>query len=237
MYERRSWLLVGFLGLLAVGCSKETTSSSNIKTPGIAALMDVYADTDTTATVHVELRVGGSSSNTYVGLDNGDQLIATAGDQTKTLTTTDDVGVYEAKFTGVTAETAFNVVFERPHDTTASNNSGTLPPPFALDKPTDGLSRKDDALEVTWSPGSDDDMALHFDGDCIFPDKKNPPDDSGSFTLPKGSLDSTGGDMPEECKVTLKAQRSRSGTADDQFDDESYFSLHQRRSTSFVSAP
>jgi len=238
MSDNRALVAFGLLSLLVVGCSKETTSSSNIKTGGIAALIDVYADTDTTAKVHVELRVGGSSSNTYIGLDNGDQLIATADDQTKTLTTTDDVGVYEASFSGVGAESAFSVVLDPPHDTTAPDNSGTLPPPFTLDKPRDDLSRKNDELEVTWSPsGSDDGMDFKFDGDCIFPATKSPLHDSGSLTLAKGTLESTGGDMPKACKLSLDAQRSRSGSADSAFDSESYFRLHQRRSTSFVSAP
>jgi len=238
MYERSSLLVFGFLGMLAMGCSKETTSSRNIRTNGIAALIDVYADTDTTATVHVELRVGGSSSNVYIGLDDGDQLTATAGDQKKTLTTTDEVGVYEANFSGVGAETAFGVVLDRPRDTSAPANSGTLPPPFTLDKPTDDLSRKDDELEVTWSPsGTEDGMDFEFDGPCIFSLKTSPPDDSGSFILAKDTLDSTDDDKPERCKIKLNAQRSRSGSADGEFDNESYFRLHQRRSTTFVSAP
>jgi len=239
MLERRSVMVVaGLVGLLAVGCSKETTSSRNIKTGGIAALTDVYADTDTTATIHVELRVGGSSSNTYINLEDGDELIATAGDQTKTLSMTDEPGKFEAKFTGVGADTVFSLVLERPHDTTASENSGTLPAPFTLDKPTDDLSRKNDELEVTWAPsGTDDAMEFDFDGDCIFPRPPERPSDSGSFTLAKGELDSTGGDKPEACRLTLDAQRSRSGTADSAFDSESWFRLHQRRSTSFVSAP
>ena len=237
MFER-SLVVVGFLGLLAMSCkSEETTSSNNIKTGGIAALIDVYADTATKATVHVELKVGGSSSNTYIGLDSGDQLIATAGDQEKTLTTADGVGRYEAVFSGVAADTLFTVVLERPHDTTAADNSGTLPAPFDLDKPKDDLSRKDDALDVTWSPsGSDDGMDFDFDGSCIFPYSKSP-SDSGSFTVAKGTFESTGGDKPEACKLTLEAQRSRSGSADAAFDSESYFRLHQRRSTSFTSAP
>src|SRR4051812_28938457 len=114
MYERRSLTVVGLVGLLLMGCSKETTSSSNIKTGGIAALIDVYADTASSATVHVELKVGGSDSNTYVDLDNGDELVATAGDDMKVLTTR-DAGVYEANFSGVGAETPFRVVLNRPH--------------------------------------------------------------------------------------------------------------------------
>src|SRR6185369_2364007 len=238
MLECRSLVVAGLVGLLAVACSKETTSSKNIKTGGIAALTDVYADTDTTATVHVELRVGGSSSNTYINLEDGDVLIATAGDQMKTLSMTDEPGKFEAKFTGVGADTAFNVVLERPHDTTASDNSGTLPAPFTLDKPKDDLSRKNDDLEVTWAPsGSDDAMEFDFDGDCIFPHSPVKPSDSGSFTLGKGELESTGGDKPEACKLTLEATRTRLGNADPAFDSASWFRLHQHRSTSFASAP
>jgi len=237
MFARSSLAVVGLVGLVTMGCSEETTSSENIKTGGIAALIDVYADTATKATVHVELKVGGSDSNTYVGLNGGDQLLATAGDQMKVLTTTDRVGRYEAVFSDVAADTLFTVVLDRPRDTTAADNSGTLPAPFDLDKPKDDQSRKDDDLEVTWAPsGSNDDMEFKFDGDCIFPYTKSP-SDSGSFTVGKGTLDSTGGDKPEDCKLTLDAQRSRSGTADAAFDPESYLRLHQRRSTSFTSAP
>jgi len=236
MFQRSSLAVFGLVGLLALGCSKETTSSSNIKTGGIAALIDVYADTDTAATVHVELRVGGSSSNTFVTLENGDTLTATAGDESKKMTSR-DAGVYEANFSGVGEDTPFTVVLDRPDDITAGDNAGTLPAPFTLDKPTPGLSRTDDDLEVTWNPsGTGDGMDFEFDGDCIF-DYTKRPSDVGSFTLAKGTLDSTGGDKPETCDVTLDAQRSRAGTADAAFDAESWFRLHQRRSTKFSSKP
>ena len=235
MYVRASLVVVGLLGLLVVGCSKETTSSNNIKTGGIAALIDVYADTDSTATVHVELRVGGSDSNTYVDLEGGDELTASAGDETKVLTTRDS-GVYEANFSGVGAETPFTVVLNRPHDTTAADNYGALPAPFTLEKPKAGLSRKNDDLEVTWAPGSDDRINFEFQGDCIW-DYSKSPSDLGSFTVGKGTLESKGGDMPETCDIDLDADRSRSGTADAAFDPESWFRLHQRRSTKFSSMP
>jgi hypothetical protein len=236
MYERSPLAVVGLVALLVVGCSKETTSSRNIKTPGIAALIDVYADTATTATVHVELKVGGSDSNAYVILENGDELIATAGDEMKTLTSRDE-GVYEANFSGVGADTPFTVVLNRPDDTTAADNSGSLPAPFDLAKPTAGLSRKDDDLDVAWAPsGTDDGMDFEFDGPCIFPYSKSP-SDLGSFTVSKGSLESKGGDKPETCDISVAAQRSRSGTADPAFDPESWFHLHQRRATKFSSNP
>ncbi|HKO50338.1 MAG TPA: hypothetical protein VJV79_21595 [Polyangiaceae bacterium] len=236
MFERSSLAVIGLLGLLVVGCSKETTSSNNIKTPGIAALIDVYADTATTATVHVELRVGGSDSNAYVNLEGGDELTATAGTESKVLTAR-DAGVYEANFSGVTAETLFTVVLDRPKDTTAANNSGSLPEPFELNQPAAGLSRANDDLEVTWEPsGTGDDMDFDFDGPCIF-DYSKSPSDVGSFTVGKGTLDSLGGDDPETCDIKLDARRSRAGAVDKEFDPESWFRLHQRRSTKFSSKP
>ena len=127
--------------------------------------------------------------------------------------------------------------FERPDDTTASNNSGLLPAPFTLDDPPSNLSRKDDDLDVTWSPASKGDpMELEFDGDCIF-NHSDDASDTGTYQVTAGTLDSTGGDKPETCDITANVQRTRSGDADSEFDPESWFRLHQRRSVSFTSAP
>lgn len=224
------------LGLAAMGCSKETTSSKNIKTGGIAALIDVYADSDTSARVHVKLVVGGSDSNTYVDLEGGDALVATADGKQKTLSVV-DTGIYEADFSGVGEDSEFSVTLERADDETASDNSGKLPAPYTLDDPASNLSRADDALEITWAPAeTGDPMALEFDGDCIFNYSKDV-SDTGSHTVAAGTLDSTSSKMPETCDVTLKADRTREGVADSKFDPESYFRLHQRRSATFTSKP
>src|SRR5689334_2536610 len=151
MFHRSTLASLCLIGLAAVGCSKETTGSSNIKTGGIAALIDVYAEDDTTATVHVELKVGGDSSNTYVDLEGSDKLVATAGDKSKTLSVVDS-GIYEADFSGLEPGTEFQVVLDRPDDTTASDNSGTLPDPFDFEEPASELSRADDDLELAWAP-------------------------------------------------------------------------------------
>jgi hypothetical protein len=226
---------LSLMGLSALGCSKETTSSSNIKTGGIAALIDVYADTGSTATVHVELRVGGSSSNTFVNLEGKDKLIAAADGESQTLKGIDS-GIYEGLFSGVGEDTEFTVTLERPDDDTASDSSGTLPAPFDLLDPPGDLSRKDDELEITWDPGSSDKMSLEFDGDCIFNYKKGVPD-KGTYLVPPDTLSSTGGDEPEACDIDLTAVRTRSGAADGKFDPESWFRLHQRRHAQFVSNP
>jgi hypothetical protein len=236
MLQRSALVSLCFIGLSALGCSKETTSSSNIKTGGIAALIDVYADDDTSATVHVELRVGGSSSNTYVALEGGDSLTATAAGKTKTLTSV-DTGVYEADFSGVEGGTEFQVTLDRPDDTTASDNSGTLPDPFTLDDPTPDLSRKTDDLTLTWAPAkAGDGMNAKIDGSCIFP-WDHAMSDTGSFVVAAGELDSTGGDKPETCDLTAHVERTKDGSADTLFDPESYFTLHQRRSAKFTSNP
>jgi hypothetical protein len=236
MLNRKALASLCLIGLSAMGCSKETTSSKNIKTGGIAALIDVYADdSDGAATVHVKLVVGGKDSNTYVTLEGSDSLQATAEGKTKTLQAIDP-GIYEASFTGVGEDTEFSVVLDRPEDETASDNSGTLPAPFALDDPMDDLSRADDDLPITWAPESGDKMKADIDGSCIYSYSKGVPD-TGMYTVGKGTLDSTGGDKPEACDLDLKLERYRDGSADSKFDPESYFTLHQRRKASFSSNP
>jgi len=244
MFQRSALASLCFIGLSALGCSKETTSSSNIKTGGIAALIDVYADNDTKATVHVELRVGGSSSNTYVALEGGDSLKATAEGETKTLTSV-DTGIYEADFSGVTGGTVFEVTLDRPDDDTASDNSGVLPEPFTLDDPPSDLSRTDDDLPLTWAPAeTGDGMSVKIDGDCIFRYNENM-SDTGSYTVAAGQLDSTKSDDPktedvderETCDLTAHVERASEGSADTLFDPESWFKLHQRRSAKFTSNP
>jgi hypothetical protein len=236
MLNRTALGLLCLMGLSALGCTKETTSSQNIKTPGIAALIDVYADTDDTATVHVKLVVAGKSSNAYVTLDGSDKLTATANGKTKTLSVV-DTGIYEAKLTGVGADTEINVTLDRPDDATASDNTGLLPAPFTLDEPPSNLSRADDPLDVTWAPSdSGDPMTLIFDGDCVFTASEKA-SDTGTFTVDKGTLKSTDSDKPKTCDVNLEVDRKRVGSADPQFDPDSYFHLSQRRTSSFTSKP
>jgi len=236
MFNRSSFVCVCVIGLSALGCSKETTSSKNIKTGGIAALIDVYAKTDTTATVHVKLVVGGSSSNAYVNLEGKDELSATVDDGEPKVLTAIDSGIYEANFKNVAEDSKFTVTLDRPDDETASENSGTLPAPFTLDEPAGDLSREKDPLEVTWAPESSDSMNLEFHGDCIYTFGKDV-SDTGSYTVKANTLDSTGGNEPETCDLDLDAVRTREGSDDSKFDPESWFRLHQQRAVSFTSKP
>lgn len=222
------------------GCSREVTSSANIKTPGIAALIDVTAESDSLSTVVAELRIAGSSSNAFVSLDGDDKLVATAGDTSKDMVVEDLAGVYEAEFPTAAADTKFTVALERgAGDESARANSGNLPAPFAIGPtPATKPSRATEDITLTWTPvDTSAQMVAELTGTCIFSETIKVVGDEGTLLIPKGQLQSTGGDMPKECEINVTMKRTRTGVADPVFDKESSFELHQVRKTSFVSAP
>jgi hypothetical protein len=221
------------------GCSKEVTPSTNIKTAGIAALIDVTAESESLSTVVVELRVGGSSSNTYVDLASGDRLMAKAAEDSKEMTTENEAGVYEAEFPIAAADTPFAVALERADGDNASANTGTMPAPFQIGAtPATKPSRATDDITLTWTPvDTSSQMVAELTGTCIFSETVDVVGDEGTLVITKGQLQSTGGDMPKECEITLTMRRTRKGAADPAFDAESSFELHQVRKASFVSAP
>jgi hypothetical protein len=228
------------------GCSREVTSSQNIKTAGIAAIIDVTAENDELSTVVAELRIGGSSSNAFVSLDGDDKLVATANDPLKEIDASKDMvvedlaGVYQAEFPTASKDTKFTVTFERAEaDETARNNSGNMPAPFKIGPlPDTKPSRASDDITITWdTPDTSAQMEARLNGTCIFSETIDVVGDEGTLTIPKGKLQSTGGDMPESCEITVTMTRTRKGTADAAFDPESSFELHQVRKASFVSAP
>jgi hypothetical protein len=227
-----------------IGCSKEVTSSANIRTAGISALIDVTAEDDKNSTVHVDLRVGGSSSNTFVILESGDKLVAEAKAVGATAGTAVDMqaqseGEYEAEFATAAEDTEFLVKLERSVDDDALANSGKMPAPFQIvSVPDSSPSRANEDVTITWTPTDiDADMKMELSGTCIFNKSIDVAGDEGKYTIEKGTLDSTGGDMPKDCDVTVEMRRTQSGTADPIFDKESWFRLHQVRKASFTSKP
>src|SRR5687767_9404160 len=70
-------LTAGLALVSLTGCT-ETTSSKNIKTGGIAALIEVTATSESSSAVKATLKVGGDESNTYVDLDGTDRIYASA---------------------------------------------------------------------------------------------------------------------------------------------------------------
>ena len=228
-------------GSALLGGCKETVSSENIRTGGISMATEVTAVSSSSSHVKVTLTVGGDESNTYVVLKSGDELIAEADGDEKTMEEVSD-GIYEAHFDTAEEDTEFRVRLMREDDDDATGNTGTLPAPFRItsDLGDDPISRDDD-LELTWEPsGTDDDMELEVDDEvgegCIFSDTLSVPGDRGHFTLQGGDLHGTSGN-DETCEITLSLSRSREGVRDAKLDRESTFWLHQVRSTTAISAP
>lgn len=244
-FQRPNTFTAGLLAALlatlgAAGC-KETISSKNIATQGIAMLTEVTATSATRSRVEVRLLSGGDESNTYVDVVEGDELIAEAGDDSVTMDEV-ETGVYEAEFDIGAEDTEFRVLFMRTAYDDATDNDGTLPAPFSItsDFGDEALSRADDNLPLTWEPGSNDSMELEIDDaadGCIYPADFDLADDDGTYSVPAGQIDSTGGDDPETCDLTLTLTRSRAGSFENVLDPESRFRLHQVRSTSLTSSP
>jgi hypothetical protein len=227
---------------LATGC-KETTSSENIRTGGIAMLTEVTARSASNARVRTELRVGGDESNTFVILEGGDRLVAEADGEEDVMEAIEE-GIYEAEFDTGAGGTEFTVRLERVGDEDALDNHGTLPEPFSITSDFDStpISRSEDEFDITWEPsGEPDDMEIDFDEDegesCIYSADDEIGGDPGSYTVERDFLDSTSSMDPETCDVTATLTRSSRGSNDDALDGESSFVLKQVRSVSFVSAP
>ena len=229
------------LALALLGC-KETTSSCNIRTAGLAMLTEVTASSESSVRVKTTLLVGGDESNTYAILDSCDELYAEADGDREEMSAIED-GVYEARFDVGAEDTEYRVVLKRDQDDTADGNSGRLPAPFDItsDLGSDPISRADAQIEVTWDPaGSDDDMKLAIEdkaAGCIFDKDINVPGDSGSYVIEKGELESTSDQEPETCDAGGKLSRTRDGSTDSTLDSESYFHLTQVRSFKFTSSP
>jgi hypothetical protein len=224
--------------IAATGCSKkETTSSSNIRTQGIAATISVTASASSTE-VEAILRVGGDESNTYVILENGDKLVCDAGGEKKDLHAESE-GTYRTSFSTTAEDTEFKLMLEREKDDDALGNTVGLPAPFTIGAlPSTNPSRATDDVVVTWDPsGKGDDMLMKVSGSCIFDKDIDIAGDSGSHTIAKGTLESTGGDKPESCDLEIVMWRKRMGTTDANLDVESRIQAVQRRTAKFTSAP
>jgi len=219
---------------LVVGCT-ENTSSRNIRTAGMVALIDVSSSGQQQSTVDMKLVVGGPNSNTYVVLEQGDGVQATAGGQTQPMQAV-SAGQYQVRFP--TAEGDFSVTLTRQGDQEVLVSSGTMPPPFEITTKfaADPIPRNQ-PVTVEWSPsGTMAQVSIEVDGDCIFGERFSP-GDSGTFTIPPGKLRAWKSKADQSCNVDIVITRSYSGKPAAGFDSDSRFALHQIRTTRFVSGP
>lgn len=224
------------VALLGAACSA-TTSSRNIRTAGLVALVDVTAADDRHAVVSTQMVIGGANSNTYVVLEGGDRLFAETNGEKREMNATSD-GEYEAKFDR--AEGEYLVSLDRDVDAAAPKSSGTLPPPFQItsefgDEPK---SRKNDSVTLTWTPGnSGADVSVSIEGDCIHSEDWKVGGDPGMFTIEPRKIEAWKSDKKKKCNVAVEIVHVTRGTVDPAFDSDSRFELRQVRRTRFVSGP
>jgi hypothetical protein len=218
----------------AVGCSA-TTSSRNIRTAGMVALIDVRSEAEGLSVVEVDLVIGGANSNTYVVLEGGDSFEAATAGQTKTMQATSN-GEYEAKF-GV-SEGEFVVSLKRDEDQSAPESRGTLPPPFTITSSFTRPILRSEPVTVSWEPASTGtSMSIELRGDCIIRESFQVAGDPGTFTIKPGAFRVWKSKEDQSCDVTVTLTRTSLGTTDPALDSDSRFRLHQVRATRFVSAP
>ncbi|MDH5675686.1 MAG: hypothetical protein OEZ06_26415 [Myxococcales bacterium] len=234
-------VVLALVAPMAVSGCKETVSGDYLDTEGIAMVADVRAFSDTKAEVDIEFLVGGDESNTYVDLSD-DELVIKGGDQSKTVSQS-AVGEYSASFSSGEAGTEYRIELDRedPNRADAFDNVGTLPEAFTIGIEPGGEVSRQEMLTVTWEPsGSDDDMRIDLDGDCIFFTFKSGEADDGVFAIEANDL-IFGGDPADddkgECEVEVTVTRTRKGETDSIFDAESKLRLHQVRSTTYRSLP
>lgn len=229
------------LALSLFGCS--SVSSSNLKTAGLRADLGVTANGAGDTVVTAEFRVDGAAL-TYVALQSGDRVTAAASGQTQTLQESTLLGTtaYAASFSGADAEgTTYRIALERDADTSAPNSTATLPAKFAITSPTGtslSYSRANDDLVVTYdNAGTSDAMSCTVSGICINTTVLAFTSDSGTLTIPKGSIVQAGTSSgATTCQVTLTVYRTRLGTLDPAFAGGTV-RASQARTIAFTSTP
>lgn len=245
MMQRLS-LGFGLVCLVSVAGCKETVDSTDVRTSGIYAQYQAISNGDQTH-LTARLLVGGNESNTDMRLTESDRLRGTVDTESKNLTDENNNQMYEAFFAETAGDTDVKIAFTRgDDDDDAPNSTAVLPEGFTLAGVTDNesISRTDDIV-ITWDPpgaASDPDMEWSLEGDCVATEFDLSQDDTGTVTIPAGRLEPKfEDDADQTCDVTFTLDRSRSGTVDSNFNDDSdgpgEFDAIQRREITFRSAP
>jgi hypothetical protein len=221
--------------LSSLSACSATTSSRNIRTAGIVALIDVHSEAAGEVAVDTELVIGGANSNTYVILEGGDSLVAAAGGQALPQTV-QGKGEYGARFS--TSEGDFVVALARDVDTPANNSKGTMGPAFDLLPIDHPISRVNEALTISWSPADPSAQAhITLEGDCLIREDRDLGPDTGSVTFPAASLRAWKNKVDQTCAVDVKVSRTRTGTTDPALAPDSRFRLTHTRGLRFTSMP
>lgn len=219
---------------LVSACSA-STSSRNLRTAGVVALIDVTSQTAGQSVFDTELVIGGANSNTNVILEGGDSLSAQAGGQQQPMTVAGK-GEYTARFP--VSEGAFSVSLARDVDAPAPNSQGVMGLPFEITPIDRPISRAGEALTINWSPvDPESQVEVSLEGDCLIHESRSLGGDTGQVSFAPAELRAWKSKVARTCAVAVTVKRTRTGTTDPALDTDSRFRLHQVRTTHFNSAP
>lgn len=213
----RSPLILAAMVLPAlVAC--ESVDSTDVLTSGMYA--DLTAQTEGEGTrATATLRVGGGTSNTFVRLGADDQLTVNLGETTLEMeeVSLGELYSYIADFDSSDAGSTFTFAFNRVVDEGAPSSTATLPEPFTLvgPQPAEVFSRTTQDISVNWENSNmGDPMEVRVSGDCIMDASLAVAQDSGSFLIGAGTLESFEGTVDQACDATISVYRRRPGTLD-----------------------
>jgi hypothetical protein len=228
-----SWATLAVV-LGAMACS-EQVDSTDVRTSGIYADIEVLAPGSGKSDVEVDLRVGGASSNTHLEMKGADKLTATVGAVTKVLGKSGNV--YVTTFDGDAAETQFIFAFTRgPDDTSAPSSSVTLPEPFIISGIAQTVSRQF-GFTATWQAGTKGEpMGWVLRGDCLVTQVGSMADAGQTVISPSQLIPVVGQDQAT-CNASFCLERDRRGTLDPAFGEGGVISAGQSRCAAFLSAP
>jgi len=224
-----------------VGCG-ESIDSTSVKTDGIWADFTARADGSGNTDVRAGLKTGGPNSNTFLTLEEGDELTFHADGDPHDPNTQEVFDQYEVYVKNISVDqggTEFRVEFTRENGEDAPNSSVVLPEKFQITAPSadEEFSRSSDDVTVEIdSEQQGTDKRVIVRGDCLNTTYNS--DFSGtSVTIPADELESEDdSDAPDECEAEIEVKRIMGGEVDGAYEGGS-FSGVQKRTTSFTSTP
>ncbi|MEP7122473.1 MAG: hypothetical protein ABJE95_16245 [Byssovorax sp.] len=221
---------IAFIGLVALvpgccgmcGMCSDSTRSSNVRTSGVNAEMIVRSGEAGPTEVSVRVKVGGTFSNTFLTLADGDEIVADNGsDHVALVGTTGLIAVPSNDGTLPTDSSGrtITVKFTRPHDVSAPGSSVVMPHGLAFGSPRVGeaFDSAHPHVVITWSPTSSEAVSWSLHGGCI--DDKSGVDgaDTGRVEAILVAARDADGGISGPCDVVVHLTRSRTGKLDPAF--------------------
>jgi hypothetical protein len=232
----RSFHIVLITALMLPACA-EDVDSTDVRTSGVYAEIDVLAAGNGKSEVTTDLRVGGSDSNTHLKIKGEDELVATGDGVAKTMSLSGFL--YKASFDVEAEDTEFVVAFMRgPDDDDAPNSNATLPAPFVLAGVESGAQvARAAGFQLTWTAATvGDGMSWQLDGDCLFP-QTGSMSDTGQLRVDPSDFKVHSGEEQNTCNASICVSRSRNGQLDPAYGEGGVIKAAQRRCIAFVSTP